>query len=175
MSMEIKKSTPVTITGNGTWESQYGLFYKFEIEMDNGDIGEYSSKSKDQNKFVLGQETEYEWHSRNVNGKVYHNIKPVKQEFQPNRSGGGFQKPTNPDRDVQIVRQSSLNRATDLCINGKIELADVLVYAEVFVNYVQSGAKAQSNNPGTQETIDQIKDNAEKKSIVQKGSDDLPF
>jgi hypothetical protein len=143
--------------------------------MDNGDIGEYSSKSKDQNKFVLGQETEYEWHSRNVNGKVYHNIKPVKQEFQPNRSGLGFQKTTNPDRDVQIVRQSSLNRATDLCINGKIELADVLVYAEVFVNYVQTGAKAQSNNPGTQEMIDQIKDNAEKKSIVQNGSDGLPF
>lgn len=169
MSMEIKKSTPVRITGNGTWESQYGLFYKFEIEMQNGDIGEYSSKSADQTKFVQGQETEYEWHSRNVNGNVYHNIKPVKQEFQPNRSGGGFQKSNNPDRDVQIVRQSSLNRATDLCINGKIELADVLVYAEVFVNYVQSEAKAQSNNLGTQETIDQIKD------IVQKGSDDLPF
>jgi len=175
MSMEIKKSTPVRITGNGTWESQYGLFYKFEIEMQNGDIGEYSSKSQDQNKFVQGQETEYEWHTRISNGRTFHNIKPVKQEFQPNRSGGGFQKSTNPDRDVQIVRQSSLNRATDLCINGKIELADVLVYAEVFVNYVQSGAKAQSNNPGTQETIDQIKDNAEKKSIVQNGSDGLPF
>ena len=175
MSMEIKKSTPVRITGNGTWQSQYGLFYKFEIEMQNGDIGEYSSKTQDQTKFVQGQETEYQWHSRNVNGNVYHNIKPVQQEFQSNRSGGGFQKSNNPDRDVQIVRQSSLNRATDLCINGKIELADVLVYAEVFVNYVQNGAKAQSNNPGTQETIDQIKDNAEKKSIVTSGSDGLPF
>ena len=58
MSMEIKKSTPVRITGNGTWESQYGLFYKFEIEMANGDIGEYSSKSQDQTKFVQGQESQ---------------------------------------------------------------------------------------------------------------------
>ena len=43
--MSIKKSIVTRVTGNGTWEGNYGLMYKFEIEMENGDIGENLSKS----------------------------------------------------------------------------------------------------------------------------------
>ena len=32
----------------------------YTILFDNGDQGEYSSKSDDQNKFVVGEEVEYE-------------------------------------------------------------------------------------------------------------------
>ena len=32
---------------NGSWEGQYGVLYKYIILFDNGDQGEYSSKSDD--------------------------------------------------------------------------------------------------------------------------------
>ena len=67
-----KKGTPINIQANGTWEGKYGLMYKFEIEMDNGDIGEYSSKIKDQTKFEVDKETEYEF----IDGD-FPKIKPV--------------------------------------------------------------------------------------------------
>ena len=38
----MKKSTVTRVAGNGTWEGKYGLMYKFEVEMENGDIGENS-------------------------------------------------------------------------------------------------------------------------------------
>ena len=50
--MEQKKSIVKSVTPNGTWEGQYGLMYKFEIEFENGDVGEYLSKSENQDKFV---------------------------------------------------------------------------------------------------------------------------
>ena len=43
-----KNSTVTRVTGNGTWEGKFGLMYKFEIEMDNGDIGENLSKTFNQ-------------------------------------------------------------------------------------------------------------------------------
>jgi len=48
---EVKTSKVVAVTPNGTWDGSYGTMYKFEIVFQNGDVGEYSSKSKDQNKF----------------------------------------------------------------------------------------------------------------------------
>ena len=49
--MEIKKSKVMSVQANGTWEGSYGVMYKNEIVFQNGDVGEYSSKSKEQNKF----------------------------------------------------------------------------------------------------------------------------
>ena len=46
-----KKSKVTNVQASGTWEGKFGLMYKFEVEFENGDAGEYSSKSKDQNKF----------------------------------------------------------------------------------------------------------------------------
>ncbi|QDP63645.1 MAG: hypothetical protein Unbinned3987contig1001_21 [Prokaryotic dsDNA virus sp.] len=75
--MSIKKSIVTRVTGNGTWDGNYGLMYKFEIEMENGDIGENLSKSQEC-KFKEGEETEYEFTEKNG----YFKIKPV-SNFQP--------------------------------------------------------------------------------------------
>jgi len=72
-----KNSKVIRVTGNGTWEGQYGLMYKFEIEMENGDIGEYMTKSQAQTKFIEGQQTDYEF----TDGQ-FPKIKPV-NNFQP--------------------------------------------------------------------------------------------
>ena len=52
-----KKSKVVSVQANGTWEGKYGVMYKYEVAFENGDAGEYSSKSAEQNKFVEGQLT----------------------------------------------------------------------------------------------------------------------
>ena len=123
----IKKSNVSAITPNGSWEGKYGLMYKFEIEMENGDIGEYSSKSKEQTKFIVGQETEYEY----IDG-AYPKIKPVNTfNAKPNYS-------SNKDTVQEyIIKQSSLKVAVDLCIaQGIYNQEDIINRANAFTDWV---------------------------------------
>ena len=124
-----------SVTPNGTFEGSYGLMYKFEIEIGEH-IGEYASKSKDQNKFVVGQQTDYEF----VGGK-YPKIKPVyNKPFTPNKSFND-----NPERQLMIVKQSSIKVASDLCIaEGKTDLNSVISKAEQIVEWVM-GKKNEVN------------------------------
>ena len=61
--MEIKKSTVKNVQSNGTWEGKYGVMYKYEIEMTNGDSGQYMSKNQNQDKFKQGMVVDYEFHA----------------------------------------------------------------------------------------------------------------
>ena len=47
-----------TIQPNGTYDSQNGLMYKFEIQLESGDSGEVSAKSQD--RWSVGDEVEFE-------------------------------------------------------------------------------------------------------------------
>ena len=60
----------------GDFESQYGHFYKWEIEFDDMKA-EYLSKYENQNKFVTGQEIDVEITTRQYNGKSINKVKPV--------------------------------------------------------------------------------------------------
>lgn len=102
----IKKSKVNRVTGNGTWEGKYGLMYKFEIEMENGDIGENLSKTSEC-KFKEGQETEYEF----IDGQ-FPKIKPV-NNFQPRGN-------SNPDVQDNIRFAQGLNIANLQFCHGKI-------------------------------------------------------
>jgi hypothetical protein len=146
MATETRTSAPKSITANGTWEGQYGLFYKWEIEMENGDVGEYMSKDQPQTKFSVGMTTEYDFITKNVGGKIFHNIKPVKKEFTPGGGGGG--RSFDPGREIKIMRQSSLKAAVDLVCNGKIDMADLYATIEAFVNYCDTGNVPEKNNTG---------------------------
>jgi hypothetical protein len=46
-----------SIQPNGTYQSQNGLMYKFEIELENGESGEVSAKTE--NRWSVGDEVEY--------------------------------------------------------------------------------------------------------------------
>ena len=107
----MKGSKVTNVQSNGTWSGQFGTMYKFEVEFENGDIGEYSSKSPDQTKFIVGQETDYEY----IDGK-FPKVKPI-NNFQ---QGGGFTPaPKNDKVQEYIVKQSSLKAACDYCLaNG---------------------------------------------------------
>lgn len=128
----IKRGIVKNVQANGTWEGQYGLMYKFEVTIGD-DTGQCMSKNE-QCKFVIGQETEYEF----VDGK-YPKIKPV-STFQ---QGGGF-KPQAKSDNVQeyIIKQNALTNATSYVCNNGGTPNDVLEIAEIFSNWVLKGEKA---------------------------------
>ena len=139
-----KKGIVGSVQSNGTWEGKYGMMYKYEVTIGE-DVGEYSSKSENQNKFVVGQEAEYEF----IGGQ-YPKIKPV-STFQPNSSGGGgFNGGNDSNRQMMIVKQSSLNRAVDMVIGDKLDMKDVLTTAQKFTDWVMSNEKKQeTSTPAT--------------------------
>ena len=127
-----KTSKVTSAQANGTWEGKYGIMYKHEIAFENGDAGEYSSKSADQNKFVVGQETEYEF----IDGK-FPKVKPV-NNFQQ----GGFSAAPKSDKVQQyIVKQSSLKCAVDYVIANGGDEARVIELADMFTTWVLEDKK----------------------------------
>lgn len=134
--MEQKKGIVTNVTANGTWNSQYGLMYKFEITFENGDAGEYNCKTQTQNKFVIGQESEYTISSREYNGNTYFTIKPVLPSY--GAGGGSFSKGKDPKTSRHILRMNVLQRAVDLAIAEKITLKDIPRVATTFANWVQA-------------------------------------
>tara|TARA_R110002020_G_scaffold33808_4_gene102705 strand:- start:500 stop:943 length:444 start_codon:yes stop_codon:yes gene_type:complete len=115
------------VTANGTWEGKFGMMYKFEVEFENGDCGEYSSKSKDQTKFIEGQNADYEF----IDGK-FPKVKPF--YAQPQSNGMTYKK----DDNVQnlIVRQSSLKAAVDYCRGSSCSPEEVCENAQLFAEWV---------------------------------------
>ena len=113
----------MSITPNGTWEGNYGTMYKFEIVFQNGDVGEYSSKSQDQNKYEVGTETEYEY-----TGGKFPKVKPV-WSSKPGMYKGTLENNSfGKSDDVQnkIVRQSMLKAAVDFhAINPELKPSEV--------------------------------------------------
>jgi len=138
----MKTSKVKAVQGNGTFEFNGKTFYKFEVEMDNGDVGTYNSIKAEQSKFVVGEEVEYIF-----TGGQYPKIKPV--YTQPN-SSGGF-KP-NPERDLKIVKQSCLKASVELCTAGEIKLKDVIKTAEKFVNWVNGSDEGFTSVPKKETT-----------------------
>jgi len=128
----MKKGKVKQVQPNGTWEGNYGMMYKFEVTFDNGDCGEYSSKSEQQTKFIEGEETEYEF-----TGGKFPKVKPF--YAAPSSNGQTYYK---KDDNVQelIVRQSSLKAAVDYCsIKGNNCSPDeVCETADIFVNWVMN-------------------------------------
>jgi hypothetical protein len=157
------RSKVTQVTGNGTWNSQYGLLYKFEVHFENGEYGTYMSKSLDQNKFVVGQEVDYTRDSKQATGgAMYYTIKPV----QPQQQFGGGGKPAyqkDPETEKRIARMSVLKVAGDLVVNGVVKMHDLTKVASFLEQYVMTG----------QDTMTTIYSHAQPKA--QEENNDLPF
>ena len=135
-----KKSIVKSCQADGSWTSKkYGTeFFTFEVAFENGDAGQYSSKSREQTKFVAGQEAEYTIEDNGYGMK----IKPV-SSYEGGNTGGYKSKAMSPERELSIVRQSSLKCATDYVIaNGGDELR-VIEIAEVLTKWVTTGEKPE--------------------------------
>jgi len=125
----IKKAIVQSVQANGTWESKYGVMYKYEVSFDNGDSGEYSSKNENQIYFKEGDEVSYEF----IGGK-YPKIKPHREGFN------NSQKPlySNNSKDELICRQNALTSAVRSLGEGcKVE--EYIHRAEIFKQYTFDG------------------------------------
>jgi hypothetical protein len=98
------------------YDSKYGTMNVFTIEFENGQKGQYQSKSRNQDKFVVGKEAEYE--VTPVDGYP-DKIKPV----QANNFTGAkkFDPVAEEKRQKLIVAQSSIKAAVDLAVGGVVK------------------------------------------------------
>ncbi len=138
-----KKVTKITQSGN--FESQYGHFYKWLLEFEDGFKGEYLSKTETQNKFIEGQEIEIEVTTREYNGTTINKIKPA-STFQ----GGGKSFTSAPkDNKTQeyIVKQNALTNACNIV--GEADVAKILEIADSFKEWVLNDVKPKNDSRAT--------------------------
>ena len=133
----LKTSKVKSVQANGTWEGKFGLMYKFEVEMENGNAGEYSCKTKDQEKFIVGEEVQYEFEDgRFPKIKPYYN----KGNFSYTKGGG-----ENPDRQRLIIRQSTLKTAVEYLKGAEASLEEVFIATEKMIEFIMKEDKSKSN------------------------------
>jgi len=154
----MKNSIVKSIQPNGTWEGKYGLMYKFEIGFENGDVGEYSSKNKDQDKFNIGSKTDYEY----IDGK-FPKVKPV--YIKPD----SFNQ-SSPKQDVN--KNNSIARA--VAFKGAIDYDNQCTQEDVIKNAKYFYDNWLCDNYTDEGKIDMIKKSFDAQF---KGTtpDDLPF
>jgi len=135
-----KKVTKITQSGN--FESQYGHFYKWLLEFEDGFKGEYLSKTETQNKFIEGQEVEIEVTTREYNGTTINKIKPA-STFQ---SGGKSFASAPKDNKTQeyIVKQNALTNACNIV--GEADVAKILEIADSFKEWVLNDVKPKNDS-----------------------------
>lgn len=102
----MKTSKIKSIQQNGTWKD----LFKFEVEMENGDVGGCFAASQEP-PFKVGDEKQYDY---TQNGR-YWNIKFAKEQ-KPAWNGGGAAKSfgKSPEDKADIARAVALKAAVDL-------------------------------------------------------------
>lgn len=134
---EIRKGIVKSSILKRNYDGKFGKIYCYSIIMMDGTYGEYQSKSQNQTKFVVGKKIEYTLSQREYSGNITWMIKPAETPKQTYTVFGGGK--IDPQRELSIIRQSSLNRSIELVVANKIKLDEVIIYGERFVNYIQTG------------------------------------
>lgn len=93
----------------------------FIIELDNGDKGFYTSKSEDQKKFVVGQESEYLIEQKQGAKGPYNKITIPQPEGGGRPFGSGK---AQVDPKVQMI-SFAMSYTKDLIVGGKIPMTDM--------------------------------------------------
>ena len=133
------KKTVKNVKSDGDFESQYGHFYKWQIEFQDGMNAEYLSKTETQNKFIEGQEVDVDITTREYNGKTINKVKPA-STFQ----AGSKPAPRRDDKTQElIVKQNALTNACNVI--GEADVARIIEVAEVFSNWVLKGEKPEGS------------------------------
>lgn len=135
---EIKKSVVTKVQPTGTWDTKrepIKTFFKFDIEMENGDTGEYSSVNKEQDKFVEGQEVEYEY----LPHSDFPKIKPYYQRDTTNSTGGGYNVNVSNQEPERIARSVALKVASEQAIHRNLAMKEMLELSESFSIFILEG------------------------------------
>ena len=130
--METKVSVVKNLQGSGTWQGKTDLFYRYDLEMENGDLGSYLSKTveKDDLPFGVGDEIEYDFYPDDKYPKIKKPGKPG-ERYDPSKSKGGggrdnYWEKWKPefDQKCQDYREShDKQRERSITIHGSLERA----------------------------------------------------
>jgi len=125
--MEQKKSKVSSVVFKKANSGANGLYYIFDLAMENGDKGQYFSSKEQQDAFKEGVEVEYTIEQK-VNGQyTNYSIKPLKQ--------AGARPMGNP---VFEHKRVALKCATDLVCHGKVEEKNLITAAEKLLKFLNA-------------------------------------
>lgn len=110
------------------FKNDYGTFYSFKVRY-NGKTGFYSSKSKDQKKFIAGQEAEFTEEERTSQHGPYTIIKPIRQQGQSNFS-------RKVKQEQARYSGFSMAYAKDLVVAGAIPYDKMFMEAELMFDWM---------------------------------------
>jgi hypothetical protein len=125
--MENRKAIVKSTVFKKSFDGKYGETFVHEVTFDNGDKGEYLSKSNPQTSFVVGKEVEYTIEEK-VNGNYKNNsIKPAKamNGFVPGKGNPSYEH-----------RRVALRCAVDLVAAGKCDIGKIKEYAGAFMKFL---------------------------------------
>lgn len=153
-----KTSKVLSAQSNGSFESSYGTLYSFEVAFENGDVGNYNSKSSDQNKFVAGQQATYTIETKPTkNGKTFTAIKPV-TNFQQNNPRPMQQSTStpassfgskSPETEARIIRMNALTSSVNFLKERNCDLKQILEVAETFISFINAEITSEKLNNKT--------------------------
>ena len=106
-----KQATVTNAQFKKEFNGKMGALYSHSITFDNGESGEYVSKSNPQNKFVEGKSVWYNIEPRDGFPSKITPEQAPEQHSAPQSNGGTVSH--SDDRSVSIVRQSSLKAAIE--------------------------------------------------------------
>jgi hypothetical protein len=129
----------------GSFDSQYGFFYKWLLEFEDGFRGEYLSKTETQNKFIEGQTALIEVSTREYNGTTINKIKPA-STFQGSAKSYTAAPKDNKTQEY-IIKQNALTNACNIV--GEADIPKIIEIADAFKEYVLNDVKPKSTNNGT--------------------------
>jgi hypothetical protein len=147
--MVVKKSVvkSVKYLEGKDFEGNFGTLYKYEVVMENGDIGEYSSKSQHQDKFIEGKTTDYDWDTKYPK---FPKIKPhsmfegTPRAITPQNNSNGLKTPENANREVLIIRQVCIKASCEYHAGRNTSTEDVISDAQMFEKYITGQMKIGS-------------------------------
>ena len=132
-----------SIKSDGNFESQYGHFYKWLLEFEDGFKGEYLSKTENQTKFIEGQSASIEVTTRDYNGTKINKIKPA-STFQQAGNSGFKSAPKDNKTQEYIIKQNALTNACSIV--GETDVAKILEIADSFKEWVLNDVKPKNDS-----------------------------
>jgi len=121
-----------------------GTLYNFDVVMDNGDLGQFSSTKQDPSSFVQGKEQKYTIEIKSGTSKAgkeysFNVLKPVK-EASFGFGGKSFKK--DSFTQAIILAQSSFAKSIDLVVSGKLPVDQIQAAAEkLMAQQIESAIK----------------------------------
>ena len=118
------KATITDVKFINEFEGKHGTLYSFSVSYD-GKKAYYNSKSKDQTKFIVGQEAEFSEEKRTGKKGEYLVIKPEYQNKGYSQYGKAKKK------EQSRYSGFAVSYAKDLVVNGRIDIKELPEYATV--------------------------------------------